>query len=152
MNKLVSLAAVGGASLFGVLAVMGAMHFRDSAEVPRWEPPSPALAMPLMPPPQPEPAFRAAPPPRPAPVPPRPAPAPAQVAQALAPPVVVAPPPPVAPPVVTPVADPENPDLDAMTESQRRQFQAAEESRLRRLDMARNRRMMHNVRIPPQMK
>ncbi len=155
MNKLSGFAAVAGASLFGVFAVLGAVHFRDSAEVPHWQAPSASLAMPVMAQlAQPEPAR--APMPRPPPPPVAIAPTPTPVAAPTAPPppaarvvaeaIANSPP---APPAAAPAAPPpdlEDLDDDALSQAQRVQIQAAQVGRLQNLDLARNRRMMRGPR------
>ena len=137
MNKLYGIGAVAGTSLFGVLAVLGAMHFRDSAEVPKWTPPAASLApmMTYVPEPEPPPRapYHAAAAPKPAPPPPRPVPPPPPapvVASPLPQPVMELPQP-------VPPADDDDDSPPALKEQQRRMMEA---NKLHALDV-RNRRM-----------
>ncbi len=169
MSKLVGIGAVAGSSLLGVIAVLAAVHFRDSAEVPKWTPPSASLAAPMM-------AQLAAPAPTPAPAPPvrqvaAPLSAPivppspkvvAEVIEAPPPGPAAAPPPPPAPPAGLPAMPqvplpptqvqvqepPQDIDDDELSEAQRSQRQAAESNRLHNIDLLRQRRMLHPSRTP----
>jgi len=150
MSKLTGILAVAGTSLIGAAFVLGAMHFRDSAEVPKWTPPSASLA-PMMaglaePPPAPvAPRIAAAPVIAPTPVP-TPAPVVAAVippAPPPPPPAAVAPPPPTTIPVAEPAPAQNADDDDEVTQAQAEQVKAMQANRLHALDLRSKRMMTH---------
>lgn len=168
MNRFAGLLAVAGATAFGVLAIFGAMAFRDSAEVPKWSPPSATYApmmaglaeMPSVAPRQvsapiqPAPAVArqvAAAPPPPAPTPA--APPPQIVVETPpappSPPANVMPPVPVAPPVQQP---PDLQDLDddqVVQAQQEQQRKVMESNKMRMLDMRNAKRPFNRPRLNP---
>jgi hypothetical protein len=169
MSKLAGILAVAGASLFGAIAVLGAVHFRDNAEVPKWAPPSAAYA-PMMAglaaeapavaprqvaaPIQPAPvvAKPIAMAPIPAPPPPAPAaiiPPPPPAAAEPTPEPIAMPPPPVAPPVQQ--ADLQDLDDDEVSRAQAdQQRRLMEANKLHALDMRNAKRAFNRPRLAPQ--